>query len=79
MQIKKITLYSIVILCLLNVEYIIAQVPAINIDASIALKIPGNNAVHYPLRGATGEEQSVQLKADKDIPVAITRTVEEKG
>jgi hypothetical protein len=77
MQIKKITLYSIVILCLLNVEYIIAQVPAINIDASIALKIPGNNAVHYPLRGATGEEQSVQLKADKDIPVAITRTVEE--
>lgn len=75
MQIKRITLYFVAVLCLLNGGYIIAQVlPPTNIDASIALKLPGNDAINYPLKGAAGE-QSIQLKADKDIPVIITRTI----
>lgn len=78
MQIKKITLFYITILCLLNVGYITAQLPKDNMDAAIALKIPGNKAIHYPLKGTKGK-LSVQLKADTDLPVVITRTIKENA
>ncbi|WP_352421456.1 hypothetical protein [Proteiniphilum sp.] len=73
---KRVILYTVTVLCLLSAGQISAQISPTNIDASIALKIPGNDAVNYPLKGFAGD-QSVQLKADKDIPVVITRTIKE--
>ena len=75
MQIQKIILYCVVSLCILSVRQVSAQQSATDIDASIALKIPGNDAVCYPLKGTAGE--SVHLKAEKVIPVVITRTVKD--
>lgn len=68
---KRVILYIATVLCLLSAGQISAQPFPTNIDASIALKIPGNNAVNYPLKGEIGG-QSVQLKAEKDIPAVIT-------
>ncbi|WP_298647558.1 hypothetical protein [uncultured Proteiniphilum sp.] len=76
MQIKKITLYCIVTLGILSSKQLSAQIPDRNFDTSIALKIPGNKAVNYPLKELGGEHPA-QLKADKDIPVVITRTMKE--
>ena len=73
---KRVILYTVTVLCLLSVGQISAQISPTTIDASIALKIPGNDAIHYPLEGSTGE-QSSQLKADKDIPVVVIRTIKE--
>ncbi|MEA5127475.1 MAG: hypothetical protein VB074_04775 [Proteiniphilum sp.] len=73
---KRVILYTVTVLCLLSAGQISAQISPTNIDASIALKIPGNDAVNYSLKGFAGD-QSVQLKADKDIPVVITRTIKE--
>ena len=73
---KRVILYTVTVLCLLSAGQISAQISPTTIDASIALKIPGNDAIHYPLEGSTGE-QSSQLKADKDIPVVVIRTIKE--
>ena len=73
---KRVILYIATVLCLLSAGQISAQPFPTNIDASIALKIPGNNAVNYPLKGEIGG-QSVQLKAEKDIPAVITWTIKE--
>lgn len=77
MQIKKITIYCIAILSVLSTGQITAQVPITKIDASIALKIPGNDAVNYSLKELTGTH-SGQLKAENDIPVVIMRTVKDR-
>lgn len=74
MQINIHTLSCIVALFLLSAQQINAQTPLTSFDASIALKIPGNNAVDYPLKGSTVAHSS-QLVAEQDIPVVITRII----
>ncbi len=51
-----------------------ARVAENDFSSSIALKIPGNNAAHYPLQEIR-KGDVVQLKANRNIPVVITRTI----
>ncbi len=53
---------------------ITAQTNDYNFISSIALKVPGNNAVHYSLHEVTCGD-IFHLKTDRDIPVDITRSI----
>ncbi|SCM57953.1 glycoside hydrolase family protein [Petrimonas mucosa] len=53
-----------------------AQVGENQISSSIAIKTPGNPAIRYSLQGVE-RGKTTRLKADREIPVVITRTVKE--
>lgn len=74
MQVKRIVLCCVAVLLVFSTTRVTAQEPGRKINASIALKVPGNNAVDYSLN-ESGNGSSVQLTADKDIPVVITRGI----
>lgn len=76
MIIKNITRYTLLILFIWSTVQATAQVSENNFSSSIALKTPGNKAVHYPLRKIS-KENITRLKTDQDIPVVITRTIKE--
>lgn len=74
MKLKNIALYGLTLLFFLNLLPATAQVGEGNITSSIALKVPGNHAVHYSLTDVQ-EDDVTRLKADKEIPVIIERTI----
>ncbi|HMM19077.1 MAG TPA: hypothetical protein PKC47_16420, partial [Petrimonas sp.] len=74
MKIKDIARYALLVLFIVSTVQATARVAENNFSSSIALKIPGNNAVHYPLQEIR-EGDIAQLKANQNIPVVITRTI----
>lgn len=74
MQVKRIVLCCVTALLMFNTTQVAAQELGDRINASITLKIPGNNAIDYSL-SESGNGSPVLLKADTDIPVIITRTI----
>ena len=78
MKPKNIALYGFIILFFWNSALVIAQVDEGSINSSIALKVPGNDAVIYSLKEVQ-EEGVTRLKADQKIPVTIERTIHMTG
>ena len=74
MKIKDIARYALLVLFIVSTVQATARVAENNFSSSIALKIPGNNAAHYPLQEIR-KGDVVQLKANQNIPVVITRTI----
>ena len=78
MQIIRIILGAVIVLFMWGVERTTAQVSPHDFTTSIALKIPGNDALNYPLEESM-ENQLMHLKTHQDIPVVITRTIKENS
>ena len=78
MQKNRIILGAVIVLFMWGVERITAQVSPHDFTTSIALKIPGNDALNYPLEESM-ENQLSHLKTHQDIPVVITRTIKENS
>src|SRR5690554_6398845 len=74
MQFKNIIRFALSILFIGSAIHVAAQVAENNFNSSIAFKVPGNNAVHYPLQDIT-RENVTRLTADRVIPVDITRAI----
>ncbi len=74
MQFKNIIRFVLSILFIGSAIHVSAQVAENSFNSSIAFKVPGNNAVHYPLQDIT-RENVTRLTADRDIPVVITRAL----
>lgn len=51
----------------------------IPVSASLSLKVPGNDARHYELTLTEQADGTYTCRAAEELPVAITRKVEEKG
>lgn len=90
MNIKNISSFAIVVMCLLYTGQTAAQIPGNSFKSSIALKIPGNEAIDYPLKEFAKEpsdqlkagDQSgwkAQLQAEKEIPVVVSRSIQKNS
>ena len=77
MKIKDIARYALLVLFIVSTVQATARVAENNFSSSIALKIPGNNAAHYPLQEIR-KGDVVQLKANQNI-IAIKSRVNQNA